>query len=179
MINGKYHEEFKYEGKDIIIDIADLKTKYEVMVMYAKTGNEIEYERTESLDQAVFFFRKYLEKYKPSAKPLSGKYAKLRDDLKIALGAAQKIAYENPEDGGTCNFDASAINLPRWKEKLIEQAAKEAGTSAMTWHLFGSKCFVFSPNTPGQANRRTRAAEAMTKALSDMGYDAFGYYAMD
>ena len=30
------------------------------------------------------------------------------------------------EDGGTCNFDSPSLLLPRWQEKKIKQAAKEA-----------------------------------------------------
>ena len=114
-----------------------------------------------------------------AAKPLTGKYAKLRDDLKAALAAGRTVEDDDPEDGGACNFDAASLLLPRWKEALVEQAAQEAGTGCFTWSLFGKKRFVFRPNTNGQANARSRNAEAMTDALARMGYQAFCYQQLD
>lgn len=114
-----------------------------------------------------------------AAKPLTGKYAKLRDDLKAALAAGRAVEDDDPEDGGACNFDAASLLLPRWKEALVEQAAEEAGTGCFTWSLFGKKRFVFRPNTNGQANARSRNAEAMTDALARMGYQAFCYQQLD
>jgi len=119
---------------------------------------------------------------------LKGKYAKLRDDLKKAIAAG--ILAENNhimemrmlgrmEDGGTCNFDAASIKLPRWNTSMVKQAAKEAGTVCFDWTLFGSKRFVFEPKTRCQGTPRSLNAEAMTKVLRDAGYDAMDYSAMD
>ena len=104
---------------------------------------------------------------------------RLRDDLRKALEAGAAAEQENPEDGGTCNFDSAALYLPRWNACKVEQAAKEAGTACSTWHLFGTKHFVFCPRTAAQANARSRNAEAMTQALKAMGYDAIDYCQMD
>lgn len=111
-------------------------------------------------------------------KPLTGKYAKLRDDLKAAL-IAGKAAEINSDDGGSCNFDSPALYLPRWNEELVKRAAKEAGSSCFIWHLFKSKLFVFRPNTACQANGRSRNAEMMRKYLETAGYDAMDYCQAD
>ena len=55
----------------------------------------------------------------------------------------------------------------------IGQTVKVAfrGGSVMGW--------VFSPRSSGQANRRSRRAEAISEALKAKGYNAGMYYAMD
>ena len=111
---------------------------------------------------------------------LTGKYAKLRNDLKIALLAGKSAERANPEDGGTCNFDSPTLILPRWRKALVKQAAKEAGSNCFEWKSFGvSGEFVFSTLTGGQGNARTRNAEAVKNMLKTMGYDASMYYQMD
>ena len=59
---------------------------------------------------------------------------------------------------------------------MVEQAAKEAGTYCFKWD---DGFYVFSPNTRAQANARSRNAEAMTKALENLGYKVFEYQQMD
>ena len=185
MLNGEYRTERRYNGKNIIIDLADVGSlgdfvKYEVMAIY-KNGLDFDSYRTNDLDSAIFAYNGMCEKYQdkePEApKPLTGKYAKLRDDLKIALAAG--IAAEGTEDGGTCNFDACAVKLPRWKKALVKQAAEEAGTGMWIWDFYGHKDFVFEPNTRGQANKRSRNADAMTACMRSLGYEAMEYNAMD
>lgn len=110
---------------------------------------------------------------------LTGKYAKLRDDLISALAAGRAAEDANPEDGGTCNFDSAALQLPYWNGAMVEQAAREAGTRCFVWALWGSKSFVFGPDTRAQGNARSRNAEAMAEALKRMGYVATMYYQMD
>lgn len=113
------------------------------------------------------------------SKILTGKYAQLRDDLILALTVGSAVEAANPEDGGTCNFETLQLYLPRWKHKLVEQAAKEAGTRGFTTTAYGSKIWLFPPNTNGQANARTRNAEAMAKIMHQRGYDASVWYQMD
>ena len=110
---------------------------------------------------------------------LNGKYAKLRDDLKAALNAGREAEAKNPEDGGTCNFDSAAIKLPRWNKALVLQAAEEAGTRAWEWNLWGTRMWVFVPDSHAQANARSRNAEAMVKVLTALGYDAMDYCQAD
>lgn len=110
-------------------------------------------------------------------KPLTGKYAKLRDDLRKVYEIG-KAAAAQVEDGGTCNFDAPSISLPRWQSAKVKQACKEAGCGCFEWKSFGRR-WVISFRIAGQAYKRETAAEAMTKALADMGYDALTYCAID
>ena len=112
-------------------------------------------------------------------KPLNGRYAKLRDDLKIALEAGRKAASAHTRDTGTCNFDSPGIILPRWNQKLLEQAAKEAGTSCYKASGWLHSSYVFSPCVGVQGDPRCDAAETMTKTLRELGYDAHTYHQMD
>lgn len=110
--------------------------------------------------------------------PLTGKYAKLRDDIRAALEATEWA--EQTEDGGTCNLDAPVLSLPRWNESLVKRAAAEAGGFAYKWRMGRMTMgWIISPRSSGQANRRSRKAEAMREELEKRGYDAFMYYAMD
>lgn len=190
MIDGKFHE-YRYDslGRKILIDACDLwkagiETKhygprYEVMAMDANTKIDYQCKRVDTIEEVEEEFRKLLLFYCYDDKPLKGKYAKLRDDLKIALAAGRKVEMEQPDDGGTCNFDSPALILPRWNHALVQRAAKEAGTHAMLWESCGGFRWVFSPNTSGQGNARTRNAEAMYKKLAELGYKASMYYQMD
>ena len=112
-------------------------------------------------------------------KSLPEKYAKLRDDLRAALEAGRKAQAENPEDGGTCNFDACSVELPRWNRSLVERAAKEAGTMCFALRRYGATMYVFDPDSYAQANARSRNAEAMTRAMKSLGWDAMDYCQMD
>ena len=111
---------------------------------------------------------------------LKGKYAKLRDDLKIALAAGEAVENTFNFDGGTCNFDSPTLLLPRWKRELVEQAVREAGTrcfkSSSGWW---NGAFVISPRTHSQGYPRTKNAEEVYKILKAAGYDASVYYQMD
>ena len=114
---------------------------------------------------------------------LKGKYAKLRDDIRKALilgEIAEAADYAKGGDGGTCNFDSATLYLPRWKQALVEQAAKEAG--AHCWKLgygFWKGFFLISPNTHSQGYPRTKNAEAMHDHFKSLGYTASVYYMMD
>ena len=178
-----FHHEQKKGGKTIIIDAAALNdTPYwsneveniEIMVMYAG-GEEIESKIVNDYGEAKRVFNGYVAKYFP----LSGKYAKLRDDLKRALQAGETVERADPDDGGTCNFDGTAVLLPRWTEKLVERAAEEAGTGCFKWDLWKTHYYVFRPKTRGRANARSRNAEAVTKAMMSYGYDCMDYQQAD
>ena len=175
MINNNYH----FEDKRVIIDIAEISSgRYEVMKLRMRDGEELESYTTYDFDVAVNVYNKMVQERTETVKPLSGKYAKLRDDLKTALASARSAA-DSVADSGTCNLDAAALLLPRWNEKLVQQAAEEAGTSVFSWTAFGGKRYVFLPCVPGQARKREGAAEAMTRTLSDLGYNTFCYQQMD
>lgn len=182
MIDNRLHDEITYHGKPLIVDTADLgpsyNNRYETMAL-CHGGRDLETVRTAALEDAERAHALMLRKYsgEPGA-PLTGKYAKLRDDLLAAYIATESI--EQTEDGGTCNFDSPTLHLPRWNAEKIKQAAKEAGGSAFKWTVGGSLLgWVFSPRSSGQANRRSRRAEAISAYLKNLGYDAGMYCAMD
>lgn len=176
MYNGMYHTERKYMGKPIIIDLAEIYGKFEVMVM-GKKGIEIECFTSKDFDEAKTKYMEYRHKYYESEGPLKGKYAKLRDDIIKALSVGE--AAETDDDGGACNFDGCAILTTRWRESLLKQVAREAGTTGHKWKIYGASYFVFSPRTHGQGNKRADNAEAMTKYMQSLGYDALTYCQMD
>jgi hypothetical protein len=186
MIKNPLHTEVKWKGYPLIIDVADLSGiaygyNYEVMAM-RHGGGEVESIRVETFEQAETEYnrmvKKYTEKPEEKEKPLTGKYLKLKEDLEKAVELAE-IAVAGQEDNGTCNFDACSLKLPRWREKLVMQAAQEAGTGCFVWDLWGKKRYVFSLPHVGQANRRSLAADTMTDYMKRIGYDAVEYCAMD
>ena len=175
MINGEFHTERKYNGKQIVIDIAEIGGHYEIAVL-AKNGFELEMDTARTIQEAREIYNVYLKKYPESPAPLTGKYKKLADDLKTAIEAGQVAEAKNPEDGGACNFDATMIYLPRWSEKKVVQTAEEVGTSA--WK-YKPGLFIINPITNGQANARSRNSEAMTAKLLELGYQTTDYCCMD
>lgn len=105
---------------------------------------------------------------------------KLVEDLKAAKAAAEAAVAANGEDGGTCNFDSAVLVMPRVNEQKLLQTMKDAGLDG--YKLSGSfwrGCFSLSTPSGGQANRRTRQAEAMGKALTAAGWQTRMYYQMD
>lgn len=184
MIDNRLH----FEGEcylngrktNLTIDTCRCLNRFETMVL--RNGVDLDCKYADTLEEAEKQYNEFVERYskapsKPVETPLTGKYKKLSEDLKTALEIAKRADYG--EDGGTCNFDAPAIILPRWIEKKVKQAAKEAGTNAFKWEGFGQTKYVFSTPTNAQGNRNTRVAEAMEQALNNMGYDTILYCAMD
>ena len=181
-MNTIKHTEYKYNGRRVILDTCELaQGKYETMLLYPN-GHEIACRTARTEADAIADFDELLTVYpadtKPAApKPLTGKYAKLRDDLRKVYEIG-KAAAAQVEDGGTCNLDAPSLLLPRWQSAKIEQACKEAGCGCFEWKCFNRR-WVICFHIPGQAYKRETAAETMTKALADMGYDALTYCAID
>ena len=108
----------------------------------------------------------------------SDKAIKLSEALERANEAALLLSETN--DGGTCNFDSPVIRLLKWKDYEIKQACELAGIE------IGDKLSGFwrnyrfvSTSMYGQANCRTRMAEAAKKSLEADGYDVAMYYQMD
>lgn len=177
MINGMFHREMKYHGKQIIIDACEDGNGYEIMVMYPG-GKEIESTYTDDIDEAEKIYNGYRFKYENQEEAdLKGRYADLRDALIKAVKAGKEA--DHGEDGGTCNFDAPSISMPRAREKLVKQAAKEAGISCFKWNTYGDTRWVFSTPTNAQANRNCRVSKAMCDVLTDAGWDCIEYASMD
>lgn len=164
-------------GQDAVLSTVELEPGlYETIMASPDYSFEYTQLRTTDEAQAIADFKHLLKTYHIS--PLTGKYADLATDLEAAAAYGLEVA-ANVEDGGTCNFDAVALDLRGWKRDKVEQAAKAAGVSCSTWTLFGSKRYVFSIRSRYQGNARTKAAEAMAEALKLSGYDARMYYQAD
>lgn len=177
-MNTIKHTEYTHNGRRVILDTCGLASNhYETMLLYPN-GHEVTSRTARTEADAIADFNDLLTAYPADTepKPLTGKYAKLRDDLikarAIALEAAAQV-----EDGGTCNLDAPSLLLPRWQSAKVKQACEEAGGDYFRWGY--SNRYVICLRLPGQAYKRETAAEAMTKALADMGYDALTYCAID
>ena len=181
-MNTIKHTEYTHNGRRVILDACELASNhYETILLYPN-GHEITSRTARTEADAIADFDELLTAYpadtNPAApKPLTGKYVKLRDDLRKVYEIG-KAAAAQVEDGGTCNFDAPSISLPRWQSAKVKQACKEAGCGCFEWKSFGRR-WVISFRIAGQAYKRETAAEAMTKALAGMGYDALTYCAID
>jgi len=101
-----------------------------------------------------------------------------REAAAAALAADPGEGLEN--DGGTCNFDTPAVFLPGARERFVEECAAAAGISASAFRWLGGRrwFFVFVP-LKGQANRRSRMAEAGCRRLKELGLDAVMYCQAD
>lgn len=166
MINGMYHTVVR----NLIIDAAPYGNGYEVMVM-KRNGTEVESASAKTEIEAVNIFEDFIRKYDV----LTGKYAKLRNDISIACMDARRQALDE-NDTGSCNFDAACIHLPRWKEKDVIRAAEEAGVTA--YKAEGSYYIIHTPRV-GMAWRNTVAAQTMTQSLKASGYNVYTRYMMD
>lgn len=183
-MNTIKHTKYIYNGRRVILDTCELTPgKYETMLLYSN-GHEIASRTSSTEADALADFDAIYQAHsadpeikRTEPKPLTGKYAKLRDDLRKVYEIG-KAAAAQVEDGGTCNFDAPSILLPRWQSAKIEQACKEAGCGCFEWECFNRR-WVICFRIAGQAYKRETAAESMTKALTAMGYDALTYCAID
>lgn len=149
--------------------------EYEVMILSPGSGDEHAVLRSSTEACALLDFEHLRKEY--HIPPLSGKYAKLAEDLRQAAVIGYAAAAKS-SDGGTCNFDAVCLKLKGWQGAKIKAAAKVAGVGCSEWNLWGSKSWVF-PIAAGQADARTDAAEAMRDHLKAQGYEASVYYQMD
>ena len=101
------------------------------------------------------------------------------DQIKTAIFAAGNAVKYNPEDSGTCNFDSAMVK----KEKGFtydETIAmfKECGLYAYKGSGW-NKGWIIIPGNYGQANARTRWAEAFKKSLERQGFETSMYYQCD
>lgn len=100
-----------------------------------------------------------------------------------ALVLAERAAIEadpGPDaDGGSCNFDSPVLTLPGARAATVAKIAKEAGVelSETTW--LGKRRWFVRTTTNGQANRRSRMAEAACRVLRNAGLDAMMFYHAD
>jgi len=177
MINGRFHVNLKWHGINLLVDAAVVGKRYEIMA-FDDHGTDYDCVIVKTLDEVEDAFWRMVRKFSYEPAVLTGRYAKLRDDLKDALEVGKAVEDSAGKDYGTCNFDGTGVYLIRWNHDLVRQAAKEAGTYAHGWEI-GSGWWVFSPVTHSQGNPRTMNAEAVTASMGNKGYKVLGYYQMD
>lgn len=103
--------------------------------------------------------------------------AKLTTDLRAAIQTAHEVAAKS-DDGGTCNLDSLALDIPGARLTVIEKCVRDAGGSGVHRSSYWRN-FVISIGVGGQANSRTRAVEAARNVLRDRGWTASVNYVTD
>jgi hypothetical protein len=102
---------------------------------------------------------------------------KLTEAFKNARLAALLVD-EPKRDGGSCNLDFVVLGISTRYKKRVLTAAEEAGVDVRTGYAHGRQRLIMDvPQTHGgQADNRTRIAEAVCKSLNNDGIDAYVYY---
>lgn len=104
------------------------------------------------------------------------KYQKFKEALLKAKKAALRARTD--DDGGTCNFDSPVVlyRAMHYSIKKASEVIESVGLASWQW-CPGS--LVISGACSGQANCRTRMAEAFQKSLAESGVESGVYYQMD
>lgn len=110
--------------------------------------------------------------------------AQLAEIFKVGNEAAKAADPGPDDDGGSCCFDCPAFMIPRARKDKIEAAAELAGVRVTHYTRRGGGSEWWLSCTNGQALRRTRMAEAATKAMRELvstipGMEVRTYYALD
>lgn len=166
------------DGRTAILDTCELfPGEFETMLLDSKTEEEITSATAKTEAEALRDFSRIRTRY--NVPELSGRYAALASALESAKESGLEAGESLGNDWGTCNFDAPAVVLPRWSQKMVEAAAKKAGIGCFKWREMGAGCYVFPLRFGYQGNANTAAAEAAAESLKAAGYEAFVYYQMD
>lgn len=120
-------------------------------------------------------FLEYLKEEK-NVSELKGRYKQLAIDLRKAAIYGREHMGDN--DSGSFNFDSPYLILPRWREKLVIDAAKTAGISCFKSPRSSGR-FIFNIPDTGTCSAQTRAAEAMSDYLGRLGYSSGVWYMLD
>ena len=102
----------------------------------------------------------------------------LLDDIQKTINV---MAKDNPDDGGTCNFDHVRLDTKgRHLSKIIEfNTHSSVQISTQTYSGFWKNTRAIEFKLHGQANQRTRGAEYAYNKLKDEGYSVSMFYQMD
>lgn len=156
------------------------KGRFEVAALL-DPGDTLELLPASSEEVALQLFDQLIDRYAANftVRKITKKMQALIDALHVAKLEAIAVCNMD-DDGGTCNFDSPALELPKWAAADVEVCAKAAGLRCFTWKPFGRRMWVFTvPEPCGQGDNRTRMAEAMSASLKKSGFDAGMYYRMD
>lgn len=104
-------------------------------------------------------------------------YNKLTTDLAKAMHDTMLAIIDDNDDGGTCNFDTPVLFIKGARYDKLKELGLLVGVRISKW---GTGYYHIDGNfLVGQGNLRTKCAETFAKSLSDSGWDAYVYYAMD
>ena len=146
---------------------------YEVMYLNG-LGEELDSYQTKDWEQMQEAYARMVRAYCPDS------WKALIAELKAAKAIAQAA---DGNDGGTCNFDSPALSIPEgMKYEHVKACCVAAGVRCFDWKPFKDheKMVVLSGCAGvGQANRRTKGAEAACKYLESKGWKCGMYYQMD
>lgn len=102
----------------------------------------------------------------------------LKSDCRQARALAL-AACEAAEDGGSCNLDATFLQLEKGeRSQPIVKAMLSAGLRGSTTKWIG-RGILISPPGSGQAGKRYASNEALYASLNAAGWPVLAYYQMD
>lgn len=96
-----------------------------------------------------------------------------------AENKAVQVYLDNPEDGGTCNFDNCLVKLPRMSTDDITCVRLISGVTLGDVHYSSKKYRTTGIALLGQGNLRTRMAEMINRVMQEHGYESMMFYQMD
>lgn len=101
--------------------------------------------------------------------------------FKAAAEAADPRANDFGDDGGACNFDTAVIRPKRGQRiKPYQAAAAKYGMRVESFQWMSSRAWrVFPARYAGQGIKRSKQAEAISRALKEHGMDSTVYCQMD
>lgn len=166
----------------LIVDVSEITPgEYEAIAMRSN-GNDLDVLKTTDREAAVEAFERMCRELGTAEDraSLSPRMTELVEALRKASEVAIAVREADAEDGGTCNRDSPALDLPGMKPREVEVCARMVGLTVFDWRLFKHRLWVFGvPGPSGQGNLRSRMAEAMTRSLKESGFDATEYCQMD
>lgn len=109
---------------------------------------------------------------------------KTKEDLnelnKALINAVNTAAmFDDIEDGGTCNFDSVTLKISIPAKLAAAAWVKLDKMLARDWGRLWKGYYMVDIPLSGQANRRTRMAEAACNVLKSAGYNAMMFYQCD
>lgn len=154
--------------------IVHLDGMFETLIITDDPEQEKVFSKKLEEQEGAFDFFEYLKEEQHVPEPI-GRYKKLAADLEQAKIYAKEQMGE--DDSGPFNFDSVSIYLPRWREKLVINAAKTAGVDCFKDRR--TSRYLFSIPETGDCLMKTKAAEAMSAFLNNIGYHTRVFYMLD
>lgn len=177
-VKGYHLECGRGKKKKTIVDACRFLAKdgsdeiFEVMALRGD-GEELACVRTSDWLEMKRAYSRMVQDYMPA------EWVQLMNTLATAKAVAEAVT---GDDGGTCNNDSPAIDVPEGMTfKQLEGICNAAGVGCFAWRPFGKgpASAVIGAHGIGQGNRRTKGAEAACEYLKAHGIKCGMYYQMD